>query len=173
MKFDEFCNEDVLNYKHWINNHKCLLNTSNNKVDLEILRQQFEQLSLVYGYKYVLIDHLDYIYVNGKKKTALENIDDAVREIHALAMEYKLAVVLVVHPKQLSRGVEVTSNDLKGSSAIKQYADNIIIVTRMDRIDPNDLLRVKVRVWKNRLMGIESFFYLRYVSAIDGYTETF
>ncbi len=173
MKFREFTKEEQDAYQKYLKNHNCYLNVKNTRVDIEILRKQFEMASLVYGVRYILIDHLDYIHANGKKKTALENIDESVREIHALAMEFKVGVVLVVHPKQVEAGKEITMSDLKGSSAIKQYADNIIVVTRMDRIEPMDKLRVKVRVFKNRLQGIESSFYLRYVPESDGYIEGF
>lgn len=173
MKCRDFTLEEKNAYVKYLKDHKCHLNIKNNKVDIDVLRKQFEMASLVYDVKYILIDHLDYIYSNGKKKTSLENIDEAVREIHALAMEFQVGVILVVHPKQVMEGKEITMSDLKGSSAIKQYADNIIVVTRMDRLDANDKLRVKVRVFKNRLQGIESFFYLRYVPDIDGYTESF
>ncbi len=173
LKFRAFTDEEKAKYLKYLSDHKCFLNVKNSKVDIDILRKQFEMASLVYEVKYILIDHLDYIHANGKKKTSLENIDEAVREIHALAMEFKVGVVLVVHPKQIEEGKEITMSDLKGSSAIKQYADNIIIVTRMDRLDPNDKLRVKVRVFKNRLQGIENFFYLRYIPELDGYTESY
>ena len=173
MKFDSFTEREIEKYKTWLKDKNVHLNISNSKIDIELLRNQFELASMAYGIKYILLDHLDYIHANGKKKTALENIDDAVREIHALAMEFRVGVILVVHPKQMKPGDEITMHDLKGSSSIKQYADNIIIMTRMDRMDVNDKLRVKIAVFKNRLCGIESSFYLRYVPDIDGYTEGF
>ncbi len=173
MKNRAFKPEERATYLKYLKDHKCFLNIKNTKVDIDILRKQFEMASLVYDVKYILIDHLDYVHANGKKKTSLENIDEAVREIHALAMEFQVGVVLVVHPKQVMDGKEISMSDLKGSSAIKQYADNILVVTRMDRLDVNDTLRVKVRVFKNRLQGIESHFYLRYVPELDGYTENF
>ena len=173
MKYQEFSLDDINKFKSWMESKNCYLNTANTVVNIRILRNLFEMASLAYGVKYILLDHLDYIYANGKKQTSLENIDEAVREIHALAMEYKVGVILVVHPKQTSEAREVSMHDLKGSSAIKQYADNIIVVTRMDRMDINDKLRVKVRVWKNRMCGKEGFFYLRFIPEYDSYTETF
>lgn len=173
MKLLPFKTEDIQKYKEWLRKYNCFLNVVNNKVDITILRNMFEMASLVHDVKFILLDHFDYIHANGKKDTSLENIDDAIRGIHALAMEFKVGVVLVVHPKQVQDKKELTMADLKGSSAIKQYADNIIVLTRMDRLDENDKLRVKVRVWKNRLLGIESFFFMRYVEEIDSYTETY
>ena len=172
MKFQAFSSEESKEFKDWSLKHKCYLNVSNRSVNLKDLRNQFEMASLAYDVGYILIDHLDYL-VNLKADSRLEAIDETIKEIHSLAMEFGVSVVLVVHPKQLPEGKEVSMHDLKGSSAIKQYADNIMVVTRMDRLEPSDKLRVKIRVWKNRLCGIESFFYLRYVPETDGYTETF
>lgn len=173
MKHQEFSAEDRKNFTIWKEKTKAFINIHNTKVDLEGLKKQFEMASLGFGIKYILLDHLDYIHSGGKKNTTLENIDDAVREIHAMAMQYGVAVVLVVHPKQTADDKEITMADLKGSAAIKQYADNIIVIVRMDRKDPNDKLRVKVKVCKNRFMGREGSFSMRYLPEIDGYTESF
>ena len=170
-KYEEFSLDDKLDFKRWLADHSCYINTSTSKVDLNSLRKQFEMAAYAYDIKYILIDHLDYIHSTGKNKNVYENIDEAMREIHSLAMEFNVAVILVVHPKQLDAGKETTIADLKGSSGIKQFADNIIILTRMDRFDVNDINRVKVRVWKNRLCGIEKAFFLRYLPDVDCYVE--
>lgn len=171
MKFEKFNDLDKFNYKEWLSKNRCYINKSNSKVDLNSLRKQFEMASYAYGVKYILIDHLDYIHSSGAKKNVYENIDDAVREIHSLAMEFDVSVILVVHPKQVEDGKEITMAHLKGSAGIKQFADNILVLTRMDRLDQNDINRVKIRVWKNRLCGIEKAFFLRYLPEIDSYVE--
>jgi twinkle protein len=173
LKYQEFMEEDKTKYVSWLEKHQVLINCSTKKIDVNILRDQFEKFVLGYGVEYVLLDHLDYIHGNGKQKSTLENIDEAMREIHVLAMEFNVGIILVVHPKQLQRGEQVTISDFKGSASIKQYADNIIILQRMDREDPNDARRVKIKVCKNRLVGIECQFSLNYVSIFDGYEERY
>jgi len=176
MKFQAFSSEDKQSYKDWMSQRNVFINTSNDKVNIQILRDQFEKAALAYGVKYILIDHLDYIHGADKKdskETKLDRIEEAVQQLHVLAMEFKVGIFLVVHPKQVPEGKEITMFDLKGSSAIKQFADNVIVISRMDRVDANDLLRVKIRVWKNRLYGREHFFYFRYLYEIDGYTESY
>lgn len=170
MKCNAFTEQDLKRYQDYLSKKKCYLNITNQHVDIEGLRKLFELVTYGYGIKYILLDHLDYIHGSGKKST-LENIDEAMRGIHALALEFNVGVLLVAHPKQMEVNREVTSNDLKGSSAIKQYADNIIIITRMDRIIDDAQNRVKVRVWKNRLLGNESFYYLEYNPMTDGYKQ--
>jgi twinkle protein len=172
MKYESFTDIDKASYLEWIKKNNCYINKSTSKINIDVLKKQFEVASYAYGINYILIDHFDYIHGAGKKNTSLENIDDAIREIHSLAMEFNVSVILVVHPKQVQNSTqELTMSDLKGSSSIKQYADNIIMLTRMDRLDPMDLNRIKVRVWKNRLCGVEKFFYMRYSPEIDGYVE--
>ena len=172
MKYQQFEPEDILNFEAYLSSKNILLNTYNNPVNISELRKQIEMGALAYGIKYILIDHLDYIHANGSKDNKLENIEEAVRQIHILAMEFKVGIILVVHPKQLPEGKEVSMHDLKGSSAIKQYADNILVVTRMDRIDLASLNRVKLKVWKNRLCGREGVVYLTYQPESDSYIET-
>ncbi len=171
MKLKEFSKEEDFNFLEWAKKHKCYINRDNNKPDLKTLRNQFEMAKYIYETHYILIDHLDYIQSSGEKKYTYENIDETIREIHSLAMEFQLSVILVVHPKQVQDGKEISMADLKGSSGIKQYADNILILTRMDRLNSTDINRVKIRVWKNRLIGIEDQFYLRYMSETDSYVE--
>lgn len=170
MKCKEFSDADFNKYQKYLHNHQFFLNTTNKHVGIDELRKLLELVRYGYGIKYILLDHLDYIVSSGKK-TILENIDETMRGLHALALEFKVAIILVAHPKQMPANQEVTSNDLRGSSSIKQYADNIIIITRMDRIVDDAEGRVKVRIWKNRLLGNESFFYLQYNQETDGYTQ--
>lgn len=172
MKFQAFDPIDIKNYKQWLSEHKCFINESNSSVDMATLRKQFEYAVYVVDTNYIFIDHFDYLHSSGKKSSQLENIDDAIRGLHTLAMEFNVCVFLVVHPKQLPKGVtEVTLNDLKGSSAIKQYADNIMIIRRMDRSDPTETCKVKINICKNRLFGTEKTISLKYNPQSDRYEE--
>ena len=103
-------------------------------------------------------------YLKKQKDIALSTED--------IAMEFNIGIILVVHPRQIQgEPRELTINDLKGSSAIKQYADNIILLTRMETIDANQVNKVKVKVVKNRLLGIQSFLMLNYLKENDSYCE--
>ncbi len=171
MKFAAFSDLDRANYQTWLTKNNCYLNNSNRKTNLLELRKQLELASLAYSVKYVLLDHLDYLYSDKGTKSTLEALDATVQEVHQLAMEFDVGIVLVVHPKQTTANQEISLHDLKGSSSIKQYADNILVITRMDRINSNDPGRVKVRVWKNRLSGKEGQISLLYQEETDSYKE--
>ncbi len=173
LKYESFRDNQKSMYKHWLSHKKCFINLSTEKVDIATLRNQFEMVSLIHNVKYILIDHLDYIHTNGKNKSTLENIDEAIRELHIMAMEFKVGVFLVVHPKQVPEGQEITMQHLKGSSSIKQYADNILILSKMDRIDPGKTGQLSVKVSKNRFAGVEGRFFLKYMAESDGYVENF
>lgn len=171
MKLHNFSTEDIYNYKTWMHDKNVRLNISNEVTNIDLLRKEVEIACVSFDIKYILIDHFDYIYANGSKSTDLENINEAMRELHVLAMQHQIHIVLVVHPTKVPDNKIIQMNDIKGSSAIKQYADNIIILTRMDRLDANDLFRVMISVRKNRLLGTENFFYVRYNPQIEGYED--
>jgi twinkle protein len=161
---------DVKIYKEWCKERPIYLNLISTKVCMKEVRKLVELSSIAYGIKYFLFDHLDYLVSGGSKNTILENIDNTVRELHSLALEFNISIILVAHPKQMPAKQDITINDIKGSSAIKQYADNILLLTRMDRNNPGDY-RYRVHLGKNRLFGTEGSIYLHYDPMCDGYKE--
>lgn len=163
-------NSDIDEYYEWAKRKSVYVNPISTIVTIKMIRELVELACWGYGIKYMLFDHLDYIVSGGVKATLLENIDTTVRELHTLALEFNVSIILVVHPKQMQSGHDITINDLKGSSAIKQYADNIILLTRMDRNNIEDK-RYKVHIGKNRLLGTEGYAYLHYDPQCDGYKE--
>ena len=121
-----------------------------------------------------MLDHLDYM-VNTKKEKLHEAIEETVRRLHELAFSYNMHFVLICHPRQSGQhGEEIGMHSLKGSSSIKQYADNIIILHRSARTDnTSDPNKVKIRIAKNRMFGTEGITYLFYEPMWDGYTELY
>jgi len=173
LKNASFTPEQRKYFDNFTRNHSVYVNKANAKTDLKTLRHQIEQAALAYEVPFILLDHLDYIHSAGAKSTTLENIDDAIREIHTLALEYNVHILLVAHPIKTPSNQELTMSDIKGSSAIKQYADNILILNRMDRIDPRQINILKVSVCKNRMLGHEGSFLLNYMKDYDCYMESF
>jgi replicative DNA helicase len=171
LKYQAFTDAEKQRFKDWDCKYNLYLNTITDVVTVDSLRKQMEIASIVYNVKLVVIDHLDYI--NSDDEAHHLAIDNIMKNLHIMAMEFNVAVILVVHPKQSTLNPnELTIKDLKGSSGIRQYADNILLLTRMDRVNALDT-RVKINVSKNRLMGVESSFYLSYNQEIDGYQEIF
>jgi twinkle protein len=63
-------------------------------------------------------------------------------ELKNFAVKYKVAVILVAHPRKTKAGEQLTNDDVSGSSAITNLADNVIAVEK-----PN------LNVTKNRDFG--------------------
>jgi hypothetical protein len=97
------------------------------------------------GGKFFVVDHLGFFAGEedgGSQKNAVDRIDKFMEELHdLLRLELKgLHVVLVAHPRNVGDGrdgaqVKIRMRHLKGSSGIRQFADNVMIVERAERKD--------------------------------------
>lgn len=140
---------------------------------MKTIHDQLEVASNLYDVKYVLVDHFDYVYSTVGKKSMHENVDEAIRELHKMCLEFQVHMFLVVHPTQsVSEDGEVKLHQLRGSASIRQYADNILALKRMDRVEgQQDDKRLQINVRKNRMLGKEGMFFLEYVSSLDNFKE--
>lgn len=160
-------------FEKWMQNNNAMINPKRSKADILTLRKQIEIASKIYGVKYILLDHLDYISSTFKDKESHEKIKEAIEGIHNIAMEFNVHILLIAHPKQIEDGSgKIHMGHLKGSAAIKQYADNIILLQNMAQenlaIKDN---RMKVMVPKNRFFGTKGEITLRYVLETDSYID--
>jgi len=171
MKVCNFSAQESEQFDKWAAHYKVYINPNTIGIDINALAKQLVQAQCL-GIEIVMLDHLDYL-VSTKKEKLHEAIDDTVKRLHELAFALGMHFLLICHPRQSSSGSEeVGMHGLKGSSSIKQYADNIIILHRCARTDPqSDPNKVKVRIAKNRMFGIEGNAYLFYEPMWDGYTE--
>jgi twinkle protein len=166
--FNEHENEQL---DEWASRYKVYINPNTIGTDINSLAQQLVKAKQL-GVEIVLLDHLDYL-VNTKKDKLHEAIDETVKRLHELAFALSMHFLLICHPRQTATGNdEVGMHSLKGSSSIKQYADNILILHRCSRTDNQaDPNKVKIRIAKNRMFGIEGITYLFYEPMWDGYGE--
>ena len=165
--FSEFENEQ---FDEWCSRYKVYINPNTIGTNILSLSKQLE-IAKKMGVKIVMLDHLDYL-VESKREKTFEAIDETVKRLHELAFALDMHFFLICHPKQSLGNEEIGMNSLKGSSAIKQYADNIITLHRCNRTDASaDPCKVKVKICKNRMFGIEGSTYLFYQPAWDGYLE--
>ena len=80
--------------------------------------------------KVILVDHLGFL-LDSDAQDKVSQIEGVIRALAITAYSLGVTIVLVCHPKGLPPGHErVTINDLKGSSAIKQDASEVVIVQR-------------------------------------------
>lgn len=171
MRLQEFTPEDSAELDAWAAKHSILINPHTIGMSIEKLGV-YLGVARDMGVQVVMLDHLDYL-VNTRKEKTYEAIDEVVKRLHELAFDLSLHLLLICHPRQsLSQDEEVGMHALKGSSSIKQYADNILILHRCSRTDPAaDTNKVKVRIAKNRMFGTEGTAYLYYEPTWDGYQE--
>lgn len=166
--FSEYDNEQL---DEWASRYKIFINQNTIGVDIHSLAKNLVKAKKL-GVEIVLLDHLDYL-VDSRKDKLHEAVDETVKRLHELAFALSMHFLLICHPRQSATGNdEIGMHSLKGSSSIKQYADNIIILHRCSRTDNQaDPNKVKVRVAKNRMFGIEGNTYLFYEPMWDGYGE--
>ena len=171
MKYQNFSPEDNAQFDAWCSKHKVYVNPDTIGTDIERLAKQLA-VAKEMGIEIVMLDHLDYL-VSTRKESMTEAIDEAVKRLHELAFSLDMHFLLICHPKQSATGIEeIGIHSLKGSSSIKQYADNVILLHRCARTDPQaDPTKVKVRIAKNRMFGLEGVTYLFYQPLWDGYQE--
>lgn len=171
MKICNFSDHENEQFDEWASRYKVYINPKTIGIDINVLAKQLVVAKKL-GIEIVMLDHLDYL-VNTKKEKLHEAIDETVKRLHELAFALSMHFLLICHPRQSSTGSEeVGMHALKGSSSIKQYADNIIILHRCARTDHTaDPNKVKIRIAKNRMFGIEGITYLFYEPMWDGYAE--
>jgi twinkle protein len=171
MKMCNFSTHEEEQFDEWASRYKVYINPNTIGTDISALSNQLLNAKKM-GIQVVMLDHLDYL-VNTRRERVHEAIDDTVKQLHELAFSLGMHFLLICHPRQSGSGMdEIGMHSLKGSSSIKQYADNIIVLHRCARTDKqSDPNKVKVKVEKNRMFGIEGTTYLFYEPIWDGYTE--
>ncbi len=109
------------------------------------------------GTELVVIDHLQYFSDDSDENEARQ-LGRICKDFKLAAVRYKVPVILIVHITKLKDGKKPTGNDLRGSSLIRQHADQLVLVYRDER--PNathdEANTVEVTNWKNRLRGLRS-----------------
>ncbi len=170
MKMQNFSHHENEQFDEWCSRYKVYVNPTTIGTDITKLGIQLRKAKAL-GIEIVMLDHLDYLIKNNRDKH--EAIEETVKELHELAFSLSMHFFLICHPRQTSTASEeIGIHSLKGSSAIKQYADNVIILHRCKRTDNTaDATKVKITIAKNRMFGVEGVTYLFYQPFWDGYLE--
>jgi len=109
------------------------------------------------GTELVVIDHLQYFSDDSDENEARQ-LGRICKDFKLAAVRYKVPVILIVHITKLKDGKKPTGNDLRGSSLIRQHADQLLLVYRDERptATKDEANTVEVTNWKNRLRGLRS-----------------
>src|ERR1700678_426604 len=122
MKFQNFNDHENEQFDEWCSRYHVYINPNTIGTDIKTLAKQLETAKKM-GVQIVMLDHLDYL-VSSHKEKLHEAIDETVKQLHELAFSLSMHFLLICHPRQSTDSQEISMNSLKGSSSIKQYADN-------------------------------------------------
>lgn len=172
LKTKAFSQEQAEMFLRWQKENNVYLNPKRSASDLATLSKQIDLASRIYGVKYILLDHLEFISDTiVTESSEYKRINKAVQALHNMAMDYNVHIILIAHAKQTDSH-EISMNQIRGGGGTKQYSDNVIILHNMSQSDlSNTDNRIRVRVEKSRQFGRKAQFYLRYLPEIDGYVD--
>lgn len=106
----------------------------------------FEACARRYGTRLFVCDNLMSALVSADEENKAQAKFTA--QLKAFANKYKAHVIIVAHPRKTAAGAQFNNDDVSGSSAITNLADNVINVEKSPK---------GIRVTKNRDFGITGF----------------
>ncbi len=121
--------------------------------NIDTLKESLYYCQRRYDMKLAIIDHL-HAFIRYTGDAERQAIDQAVTAIKAWAMELDIPIFLVVHPKNIQGGTRknpvIEATDLKGSSGIRQWSDNVISIWRDKKREESGEHLVVVKLIKAR-----------------------
>ena len=128
--FHDLTEDECIEAMSWFNTKKLFFVDVHGQLSVSEIQDYIRYCKRKYDVKFVLLDHLHF-FLGGGSDSMVAEIENFMRGIVSVALETGVNVLLVSHPSKLNNpnGV-VNMNDLKGASAIKQDAHNVISVWR-------------------------------------------
>jgi twinkle protein len=128
--FKDFTDEDYQKCLLWFVDKPFYFVDIHGRLSIEQIDDYITYTSVKYDVKYILLDHLHF-FIRRTSDNPVQDIENFIFDLVALAKRTRTNVWLVAHPSKLDndKGV-VHMNDIKGSSAIKQDAHNVITIRR-------------------------------------------
>lgn len=127
--------------------------------NLEWIEQKIVEAKAKYDSKIVFIDHLGFIQdserANGDENMAYK-IERIVRSLKKLAVKWNVTIFLLAHLTKTKLDTNPTFDDLKGSSAIAQEADTVMLMWRKTKREKKELVitnETNLSVQANRRTG--------------------
>ena len=111
------------------------------ELDIETVRQTLLYSIHRLGTRFVVLDHLHFVAGEGIGERS--RLDALMRVCAEVAVDTRCHILALAHPAKMSRdqgdNAIVQANDLKGSSGLKQLADNVLSVWRPRNDDRSDV----------------------------------
>jgi len=108
-----------------------------------------------YNSRIVFIDHLDYVVPLSSDSHPLR-VAQAMRELKALAKKWNVTIFIICHFVKTQLTEQPTMEDLRGSSAIGQEADTVVLLWREAKKEDGQLVitnNVNISIQANRRTG--------------------
>tara|TARA_R110000868_G_scaffold160342_1_gene389803 strand:+ start:6557 stop:7507 length:951 start_codon:yes stop_codon:yes gene_type:complete len=118
------------------------------RVQTEWIEERVVEGIAKYNTKMVVIDHLGYVDPDKKHERDPEplRIERKLQEIKIIAKRWNVIIVVLIHITQLDEGTPPSLLNLKGSSAIRQECDKVILLWR------KNAMKGKVRIYENETL---------------------
>jgi twinkle protein len=136
------------------------------------IRDKIRHLAMAEKCKYIFLDHITKFSDNAGEQTANRLMEELMSQSSDMAMELDISLNFVSHLRKDSEGNkspelggDFTLNDLKGSTAIKQYAWNVfgIIRNKEDEIAANrNINKIVLKKCRDAGENEGKFCYVRY-----------
>jgi len=129
-KFHDFSEADYSRCVNWFGQKPIYFVDIYGRLTLKQIDDYITYCKRKYNVMFVLLDHLHF-FIERLSDNERRDIDNFIFEMVGISRKTKTNIWLVAHPSKLDnkKGI-VHMNDLKGSSAIKQDANNVITVWR-------------------------------------------
>jgi replicative DNA helicase len=122
------------------------------------IEQRIVEAIAKYNSKMIMLDHMGYIEVGDEYRREGEHlrIEKKLQAIKHLAIKWNVVIVMLIQLQQMEEEQAPQLRDLKGSSAIRQECDQIILLWRNNTKEGKARAydnKVLVSVQKNRFTG--------------------
>ena len=117
-------------------------------VDPDWIEQRIVESIAKYNSKMVMLDHMGYIEVGADYRREGEHlrIEKKLQALKHLAIKWNVVIVILIQLSQMEEEQAPQLRDLKGSSAIRQELDQILLLWR------NNIKQGKARAYDNKVL---------------------
>ena len=149
-RINDFSDDDLKECIQYYSKKNLFFIDVHGELKMEELKDCLEYAKSKYNIEFVLIDHLHFL-IDRTKENQAQAIELFMIDIVKITHKLLLHIILIAHPGKLNNtsGI-VDMNDLRGSSAIKQDSDNIMIVYRDRKKEEEGMHQIVVDVQKVR-----------------------
>jgi replicative DNA helicase len=97
--------------------------------NLKWVEEKIVEAIAKYGSKVVVVDHLDFVVPYNSDRHDLR-VSEAMRALKGMARKWDIVIILICHLVKAKMDSQPTLEDLRGSAAIGQEADTVILLWR-------------------------------------------